>query len=58
MKMMLVVTRTMKSVFEMLKSIAIPVLKKREQYRNALIPRTGDVREIRMDEGNVYGVRP
>ena len=32
-----------------------PRVKKREQYRKALIRRKGAVREIRTDEGHVYG---
>ena len=32
-----------------------PRVKKREQYRKALIRRKGAVREIRTEEGHVYG---
>ena len=32
-----------------------PRVKKREQYRKALIRRKGAVREVRTDEGHVYG---
>lgn len=32
-----------------------PRVKKREQYRKAMIRRKGAVREVRVDEGHVYG---
>ena len=32
-----------------------PRVKKREQYRKALVRRKGQVREVRTDEGHKYG---